>query len=87
MPSAFTPNQDGLNDEFRFKSPGVVSDFSMQVYNRLGQLLFTTSNAGKGWDGTWHGVKQATGSYVWKMHYKNANSEAKKFKGMVLLIR
>ena len=87
MPSAFTPNQDGLNDEFRFKSPGAVSDFSMQVYNRLGQLLFTTSNAGKGWDGTWHGVKQATGSYVWKMHYKNANSEAKKFKGMVLLIR
>jgi gliding motility-associated-like protein/uncharacterized delta-60 repeat protein len=87
MPSAFTPNQDGLNDEFRFKNPAAVSNFSLQVYNRLGQLLFTTSNTGKGWDGTWHGIKQATGTYVWKMQYKNATGEANNFKGTVLLIR
>jgi gliding motility-associated-like protein len=87
MPSAFTPNQDGLNDEFRFKIPAAVTNFSMQAYNRLGQLLFTTSNAGKGWDGTWHGVKQATGTYVWKMQYENTNGEANNFKGTILLIR
>jgi len=40
VPSAFSPNHDGLNDVFRARSQGVIKTFNMSVYNRLGQTHF-----------------------------------------------
>jgi gliding motility-associated-like protein len=52
MPSAFTPNNDGLNDVFLPKGTGWLFDnYKLEVYNRWGQKVFSTSNVYEGWDG------------------------------------
>lgn len=70
IPNAFTPNGDGLNDEFRIVSNIILDEFLMQIFNRWGQLVYETSDQHKGWDGTYNGNKLKTGSYVWKISYK-----------------
>ncbi len=86
MPNAFTPNGDALNDVFRIP-PGIalkLKEFS--IYNQWGQLLFTTDNAGRGWDGTFKGEKQNAGVYVY--YIKGSNSKGNIFfKGSFILIR
>jgi gliding motility-associated-like protein len=65
MPSAFTPNNDGLNDVFRIP-PGVLlklAEFS--VYDRWGNKIFTTTDITKGWDGQFAGKSFNTGSFVY----------------------
>jgi len=86
MPNAFTPNGDGVNDLFRIPPnvPLTLKEFS--IYNQWGQLLFTTGNASKGWDGAFNGVKQNVGVYVY--YIKGSNSKGNVFvKGSFVLIR
>jgi gliding motility-associated-like protein len=68
IPNAFTPNGDGVNDYFfprQFLTRGLYS-FSMVIYDRWGQELFsTTSIDGRGWDGKYNGVDQPEGVYVY----------------------
>lgn len=64
MPNAFSPNNDGVNDFFRPKSRAVMA-FSMQVFNRSGNLVFTTNDHRKGWDGNFNGEPQPMGTYVY----------------------
>ncbi|WP_423734997.1 gliding motility-associated C-terminal domain-containing protein [Chitinophaga caseinilytica] len=68
MPNAFSPNKDGVNDVFRPKSKAVMA-FSMQIYNRTGNLLFTTTDHRKGWDGTHNGEPQPIGTYVYVIRF------------------
>lgn len=65
VPGAFTPNGDGKNDILKAIPVGIVKFISFNVYNRYGQLLFTTSDPSKGWSGKWKGEMQATGTFVW----------------------
>ena len=51
LPSAFTPNSDGINDIFRLKGSGFVSA-DMLILDQWGQLIFRTNNAVVGWDGS-----------------------------------
>jgi len=69
IPNAFTPNNDGLNDEFKIITNAILDKFQMQIFNRWGQLIFETSDQNKGWDGTYNNNKVQTGSYVWKISY------------------
>lgn len=86
--SAFTPNGDGLNDYLypinAFKAKNLV----FKVYNRLGQIVFATTDFTRKWDGSFKGIKQQTGTYVWTLEYINIDS-GKKFslKGTSVLIR
>ncbi|WP_204306850.1 gliding motility-associated C-terminal domain-containing protein, partial [Klebsiella aerogenes] len=66
VPSAFTPNGDGRNDILKPITVGITQLFYFRIYNRWGQLVFSTSSIGKGWDGTFGGVKQASGTYVFE---------------------
>lgn len=50
IPNVFTPNGDGLNDEFKVDAPG-LQQFSMQVFNRWGQKMYETSSVDRGWKG------------------------------------
>jgi gliding motility-associated-like protein len=63
--NAFTPNGDGANDRFGIKYWGYISDFQMSIYNRQGMLLFASANPDQGWDGTFKGRPQPTGTYVY----------------------
>jgi gliding motility-associated-like protein len=85
FPNAFTPNGDGVNDEFR---PVVfnLSDFQWKIFNRFGQLVFETKELKKGWDGRLNGQLQNTGIYVWACSYTRGNKVEVR-KGTMVLIR
>ncbi|MBX9784103.1 MAG: gliding motility-associated C-terminal domain-containing protein [Chitinophagaceae bacterium] len=88
IPSAFTPNGDGLNDLFQISGAVFVKDFTMQVFNRWGQLIYTTNNAFNGWDGTYKGNVQNPGIYNYKISYTDIqNGTGVQTKGNVVLLR
>ena len=88
VPSAFTPNNDGLNDVFRAMFGENVIDFKMQVYNRWGEVVFEARDINRGWDGKIKGQNQPNGVYVWIVKYKTVtNSKEQLMKGTVMLIR
>lgn len=65
VPTAFTPNNDKLND-FLVPLPVGIEQFDFfKVYNRFGQLVFSTTEVGKGWDGKIEGKEQSTATFVW----------------------
>ena len=67
VPNAFTPNGDGVNDCFGVRYWGAADDFEMSIYNRWGQLIYHSRNVKDCWDGTIKGIKQASGTYVYKI--------------------
>ena len=87
FPSAFSPNGDGLNDQFHAITDLWLKEYNLKVYNRYGQLIFESSDARKGWDGTYRGQKQDSGLFVWMSSYTNSLGIAKTLKGTVMLIR
>jgi gliding motility-associated-like protein len=88
VPTAFTPNNDGLNDYFQPHNALKAEGYSFKVYNRYGQLVFQSSNWQEKWDGTIRGNKQATGVYVWMLNYTHRDTQLPVFrKGTVTLIR
>lgn len=87
VPSAFTPNDDGLNDFFKAYAGAGVNEFELIVFNRWGQRVFSTKDKSKGWDGRFNGKRQGNGVYVWTIRYKTlGNIEEKFLKGTVTLI-
>jgi len=88
VPSAFTPNGDGLNDYFWPHNALKADNLEFKVYNRWGQLVFQTSNWQQKWDGTVRGAPQPSGVFVWFLRYTNRDTGQKVFqKGTVMLIR
>jgi gliding motility-associated-like protein len=87
MPSAFTPNKDGRNDEFKPFIGGIVKQYQFTIYNRWGQLVFTTKELNKGWDGSFEGTQQDTNVFAWICTYQLEGESVKVEKGTVVLIR
>ena len=65
VPSAFTPNGDGLNDVIRPIAVGVQEIKYFRIYNRWGQMIFHTTTNEHGWDGRIKGTLQGTNVFVW----------------------
>jgi gliding motility-associated-like protein len=88
FPTAFTPNNDGLNDLFKPRAYNALKEYRLVVYNRFGQNIFETNNVHNGWDGTIRGVTQQAGSYIWMSVYCfKGNVKVEYQKGTILLIR
>lgn len=86
IPNAFTPNGDGLNDTFGAVGQG-ISEFSMQVFNRWGNLIFESNDISKQWDGTYKGEKAELGVYVYQVTAKGPKSYQLKKNGSVTLVQ
>lgn len=86
VPSAFSPNFDGINDCFGIKYWGVITDFQMTIFNRFGQAVFSTTNPGECWNGMYKGVKALAGNYVYVIKANTYCGLVEK-KGNVLLLR
>jgi gliding motility-associated-like protein len=68
VPTAFTPNGDGLNDEFFPQGEGVNPlEYEMYIFDRWGNRIFETSDANMKWDGTYLSGPAEEGVYVWKI--------------------
>jgi gliding motility-associated-like protein len=87
VPTGFTPNNDGRNDKFTPFPVGMKSYNYFRVFNRWGQLLFSTSKLHVGWDGTLGGVQQPGGTYVWMIEGLTKDNRVITKKGAVTLIR
>ena len=70
IPSSFTPNGDGLNDVFMAKG-FYINEFYMEIYNRWGQLFYTSVDMTESWDGDIKGSPAPTGVYVCVIRYKD----------------
>ena len=87
LPTAFTPNGDGLNDLVKPYLVGMQSLKSFSVFNRWGQLLFHSRTYGEGWDGKFQGQEQNPGVYVWILEFINKDGVTQTEKGTITLIR
>jgi gliding motility-associated-like protein len=75
IPTAFTPDGDGLNDNFKVVGEGLdLTNFKMRIFNKWGELIFESSNPDTGWDGTYKGSLVPDGVYIWKIDAQEAHS-------------
>lgn len=87
VPSAFTPNGDGKNDNFLALSIDNPVKFWMHIYNRWGALVFESNNIKNGWDGKYKGEPQPTGTFIYYIQYAFNDNVTHSLHGAVELIR
>lgn len=91
LPNAFTPDGDGLNDEFRPIRQSTLSEidsYHIMICNKRGQLLFESNDPVKGWNGTFNGKPSPHDTYMVQILYKLAGqSRQRKLLGRVMLLR
>jgi gliding motility-associated-like protein len=88
VPSAFTPNGDGLNDLLYPLNAYKAVDLDFAVYNRFGQLVWRTNDWTRKWDGKVNGKLQATGTFVWHLMYTDGDNHKRvDLRGTSTLIR
>ncbi len=92
VPNTFSPNKDGINDEFYPRSNVSVTIKSFRVFNRWGQKVyekkdFQANNARAGWDGRFQGVLQPPDVYIYVMEITCANGQTFVHRGDVSIIR
>ncbi|RZK92519.1 MAG: T9SS type B sorting domain-containing protein, partial [Pedobacter sp.] len=86
IPNAFTPNNDGKNDVFLVYGTTIAS-VKMSVYTQWGQLIYQVNSTTTGWDGTYKGVAQPSGVYVYMIEIESNDGTRVMKKGTVTLIR
>jgi gliding motility-associated-like protein len=89
IPNAFSPNGDGLNDNFRILGlpPENIIAFNMQIFNRWGQVVFSSNDILIGWDGRTRGEICPEGDYSWVIFYEDSKKIRTSNKGTVTLLR
>lgn len=85
-PNAFSPNGDGINDEFRVAYKSIV-EFDCWIFNRWGQQVYHWTDPQKGWDGNINGRPAAEGAYFYVIRALGADGMRFKLKGDISLIR
>jgi len=84
VPTAFTPNGDGVNDKWEIPFLDPAFDATVNVYNRYGQLVYHSEGEIISWDGALRGVAQGSGVYVYVITFKQSTL---KLNGTLMLIR
>ncbi|GAB4242315.1 MAG: hypothetical protein Tsb0034_19710 [Ekhidna sp.] len=85
VPTAFTPNGDGLNDNLDFF--GVPSDNAeIFIYSKWGQLIYQSTDVSAGWDGHISGKKAAEGTYLYEIVFETSDGKLLRQKGTFALI-
>lgn len=86
-PSAFTPNGDGVNEQFRAVFVGIKQVNMFRIYNRWGQLVFSTTDPLTAWDGRFRGQLQPAGNYVYIIRATDFLGAVLQKKGYFMLIK
>ena len=74
IPNAFTPNQDGVNNQFEFY--GFPEPVKLTVFDRWGNIVFSSPNYQNNWDGTFNGKTLPLGSYTYLIEYIYVNPQS-----------
>jgi gliding motility-associated-like protein len=91
IPNAFTPNGDGLNDGFFGTGIG-ITEYQIWIFDRWGNMIFTTKDMTEAWDGTVHRAGSSgeicqQDVYVWKVALKDVFDKSHKYIGHVTIVR
>lgn len=89
VPNVFSPNGDGVNDIFiPYLFNANIDHYEFYIYDRWGNLLFTSFDVNTGWDGTVAGKTNPAmqDAYVWKIRLQSGDND-KVYKGNVTLLR
>ena len=88
IPNAFSPNHDGINDDFYCKANNVLT-FEMYIYDRWGNKVFYTDDLNKHWDGDTNEnrIVAQEDVYVYIIHIKDTNKEKHDYIGNITLVR
>ncbi len=86
VPTAFTPNNDGVNDCFMIKGVG-FEGYEFTIFDRWGTPVFTTTNPEDCWDGTYNGAPLPTGSYSWRLFARLPFDKTDRKEGTLNLFR
>jgi len=86
VPNVFTPNGDGVNDEFRVAYRSIC-EFHCWIYNRWQHLVYQWDDPAKGWDGTYAGRKEPDSAFIYIIEAKGCDGQKYKLKGTVNLLR
>jgi gliding motility-associated-like protein len=88
LPNAFTPNNDGLNDNFRPLHACDMENYSMTIFNSYGERIFFSTDPLRGWDGKLKSKHLNMGNYVWSVSYiKSSTGQSIQKQGNILLLR
>ncbi len=87
LPSAFSPNGDGNNDALELRHRFLRQLTHYEVYNRFGQVVFSTTNPNQTWDGKLNGAEAPVGNYVYVVRAKSIFGEDLALRGNLQLIR
>ena len=88
IPNAFSPNGDGLNDEFNVEGYNLVDDgFELNVYNRWGELIFRSESRTEGWKGVYQNNIVPQGNYVYKVRVKDVLGNDQEYTGSIAVVR
>ncbi len=86
VPTAFSPNGDGVNDELRVLGQGIAR-MEFKIFNRYGQLVFETRDQSEGWDGSFKGKDLNPGTFVYTLEVVFAEGEREVYTGDFTLVR
>jgi len=87
VPSAFSPNGDGTNDVLRAVVTGLKQFDYIRIFNRWGNMVYSSANASEAWDGNYNGEKQPPGTYVYEAQGIDYLGKTISRKGTLVLIR
>jgi gliding motility-associated-like protein len=87
LPTAFTPNGDGMNDFFKMLCVGYAKINFFRVFNRFGQQVYHTTTIGRGWDGKMNGRDADMGTYFWVLSVVDRFGKDEVLKGDITLLR
>ncbi len=90
VPTAFSPDGDGINDLFQIQANGIdLDNYNLRIYNRWGELIFESNDIENSWNGTAKGKNTLVelGTYVWLIVYKDINNVEYQKSGTVTVIR
>ena len=87
FPTAFTPNGDFLKDVLKVPDLNKNKLRRLSIFNRWGQIVFSTNNPGIGWNGTMKGIPQPVGVYIYYLEMEGLSGQRLNQRGTVVLIR
>lgn len=86
VPNTFTPDGDRSNNDFRASTIG-IAQLEIDIFNRWGEIIFTSNEVNFIWDGTYEGVYAQDGTYVYRIELVTNSGREKSIKGHVNLLR
>ena len=87
IPSAISPNGDGINDVFEIRHSCLAAEMTLEIFDIHGKLVFNTQDTRPSWNGLVRGVPATPGRYSWKLAYRSYQGNEVRKEGQFVLVR